>query len=307
MVLFGATGAAKDAQQGKNPHVKDTTDQAFRADVLDASMVQPVIVDFWAPWCGPCRTLGPMLERLVGAANGKVKLVKINIDENPAYAQQLRVQSIPTVYAFDKGRPVDGFMGAVPESQLKAFIERLSGQDAGAPDIDGALAAAREAMDLGDFGGAAQVYAGILQEDPEHVKAIAGLARCYLAGGDAARAAEILKMAPADKAGDPDLVSVRTALELADEGRDAGDPTTLETLLRQDPNDHAARFALARARIGRGDLAAAANELLEIVSRNREWNDQAARKLLLKIFDAAGPAADLTKEGRRRLSAILFS
>jgi putative thioredoxin len=233
--------------------------------------------------------------------------VKINIDENPAYAQQLRVQSIPTVYAFDKGRPVDGFMGAVPESQLKAFIERLGGADAGAPDIEGALAAAREAMDLGDFGGAAQVYAEILQEDPAHVKAVAGLARCYLAGGDASRAQEILKMAPADKAGDPDIVSVRTALELADEGRDAGDPATLELRLRQDPNDHAARFALARARIGRGDLAAAASELLEIVSRNREWHDHAARKLLLKIFDAAGPAADLTKEGRRKLSAILFS
>lgn len=301
MALFGG-GATQD-----NAHIKDTTDKDFRADVLEASMTQPVIVDFWAPWCGPCRTLGPMLERHVSAAKGKVKLVKINIDENPAYAQQLRVQSIPTVYAFDKGRPVDGFMGAVPESQIKAFIARLSGEGAGPAGLEEALAVAKEAMDLGDFGGAAQIYAEILQGEPENIKAIAGLARCYLAGGDPERAGEILKMTPQGKETDADIISVRAALELADEGRDAGDPATLEALLRQNANDHNARFALARAKIGRGDLPAAADHLLDIIARNRDWNEQAARKLLLKIFDAAGPTADLTKDGRRRLSAILFA
>jgi putative thioredoxin len=283
--------------------IKDGTDATFAKDVIEASRQQPVIVDFWATWCGPCKTLGPALERAVTAAKGAVKLVKIDIDKNPAYAQQLRVQSIPAVFAFVDGRPVDGFMGAVPESQIKTFIERLSG-GAGGGALDELLAMAQESLDAGDSGGAAQAYAQILHEDPQNVKAISGLARITLASGDVEQAQQILAMAP-EGAKDAELDSVRAALALAAEA--PSETAELEQKVAQNPDDHEARLELAKALAGHGRLQEAADHLLTIIERDREWNDQAARKQLLTVFEAAGPMSDVAKQGRRRLSSILFS
>jgi putative thioredoxin len=283
--------------------IKEGSDATFMADVIEASKNQPVIVDFWATWCGPCRQLTPALEKAVLAAKGAVKLVKIDVDKNPAFAGQLRVQSIPTVYAFDGGRPVDAFMGAVPESQLKAFIDRLSGP-AAPSDVDQILSLAKESLDLDDIGGAAQAYAQALQMDPENVKAIAGLARCYLKGGDVERAREILEMAPAD-AKDADLDSVRAALVLASDG--PSETTDLERRVAANPDDHEARFDLAKALAAEGRFQAAADHLLAIIAADRTWNDEAARKQLLTVFEAAGPMSDVAKQGRRKLSSILFS
>jgi putative thioredoxin len=303
MTLIGqtSTGAAKPA----GDLIKDATDASFVADVIEASKTTPVIVDFWATWCGPCRQLGPALEKAVIAAKGAVKLVKIDVDRNPAYAGQLRVQSIPAVFAFVDGRPVDGFMGALPDSQVKAFVDRLAqaggGAEAGVEDM---LALARESLELGDLGGAAQAYAQVLQADPENLKALGGLARVYLAGGDAERAQELLDMAP-EGAKDPDLDGVRAALALAAEA--PSETAEFERRLAADPDDHEARFELAKALAGRGQMMEAVDELLRIVERDRAWNDEAARKQLLTIFEAAGPASEVAKQGRRKLSAVLFS
>lgn len=285
--------------------IKEATDASFMADVVEASRQQPVLVDFWAPWCGPCRQLTPLLEKVVTAAKGAVKLVKINVDENPGFAGQLRVQSIPAVFAFKDGQPVDGFMGALPESQLKAFIDRLVG-NAGGPsaDVEALLAQAAESVALGDVGGAAQAYAQILSLEPENLKAIAGLARCYLVNGDAERASEVLDMVPAG-ASDPDLTAVRAALALAAKG--GAETSALERRLQADPSDHQARFELAQARAAQGDFAAASDQLLQIIEKDRTWNGDAARKELLTVFEAAGLSSDIAKAGRRRLSAILFS
>jgi putative thioredoxin len=299
MSLLGETQAPGDL-------IKDGSDASFAKDVIEASRTQPVVVDFWATWCGPCKTLGPALERAVVAAKGKVKLVKIDIDKNPAYAGQLRVQSIPTVYAFVDGRPVDGFMGAVPESQLKAFIDRLSAKGpAGAADeTDELLALAKESLEVGDMGGAAQAFAQVLRADPQNLSAIGGLARCYLAGGDTERAAEVAAMAPPD-AKNPDLESVRAALKLAEAA--PSETAALERRLAEDAGDHEARFEYAKALAGRGKFQDAADQLLTIIAADRDWNDQAARKQLLTVFEAAGQTSEVAKQGRRRLSSILFS
>jgi putative thioredoxin len=303
MSLIGEAAAPGDL-------IKEGTDAGFAKDVIDASRDTPVIVDFWATWCGPCKTLGPALEKAVLAAKGAVKLVKIDIDKNPVFAGQLRVQSIPTVYAFVDGRPVDGFMGAVPESQLKDFIDRLvksAGGAAGDADgvgIDALVAMGKESLELGDIGGAAQAFAEALQAEPDNVAAIGGLAKAYLAGGDAERAAEIAAMAPADAKG-AELESVRAALALA---KDApSDTAGLEQRLAKDPADHAARLEYATALAGRGQFAEAADQLLTIIAADREWNEQAARKQLLTVFEAAGAGSEVARQGRRRLSAILFS
>jgi putative thioredoxin len=300
MSLIGEAAAPGDL-------IKEGTDAGFAKDVIDASHETPVIVDFWATWCGPCKTLGPALEKAVLAAKGAVKLVKIDVDKNPVFAGQLRVQSIPTVYAFVEGKPVDGFMGAVPESQVKEFIARLAkagGGAAGGSEIDALMAMGKESLELGDVGGAAQAFAQALQAEPDNVAAIGGLAKTYLAGGDAERAAEIVAMAPAD-AKHADLESVRAALALA---KDApADTAEFEHRLAQDPDDHAARLEYATALAGRGQFQEAADQLLRIIEADREWNEGAARKQLLTVFEAAGASSDVARQGRRRLSSILFT
>lgn len=284
--------------------VRDGSDKGFMADVIEASRETPVIVDFWAPWCGPCRTLAPLIEKTVRAAKGKVRLVKINIDENPGIAGQLGVKSIPAVYAFDKGRPVDGFMGAIPESQIKLFVDRLAGESV-EDDVEALLEQAAESLALGDLGGAAQSYAAALQVDPSHPKAIAGMARVYLASGDPEHARSVLEMAAPEKANDADIAGVRAALELA--AAAGGDASALRAKVEANPADLHSRFELAEALSARGDLEGASEHLLAIIASQRDWNEDAARKQLIKIFEAAGPASELARQGRRKLSAILFS
>lgn len=288
-------------------HVSDTTDQDFMTDVVEASAQQPVIVDFWAPWCGPCRTLGPTIEKAVEGRKGQVKLVKINIDENPAIAGQLGVRSIPAVYAFDKGRPVDAFMGALPEGQINAFIDKLlSGTDAGQMIAD-ALAQAEAATQAGDISTAAQIYAGIVQEDAENVTAVAGLARCYLANGDKARAEALLDMVPEDKQNDSAVKGVRTAIEMM---ADATSPDEFEETLSAvlaDPGNHDLRYDLAEKYAAAGRFGDAVDHLLIILASKLDWGEGKAKEKLLQVFEAAGPADPATIEGRRRLSSLMFA
>ena len=297
MSLIGETAApAVDV-------IKEGSDAGFVADVIEASRVQPVIVDFWATWCGPCKQLGPALEKAVKATNGAVKLVKIDIDKNPVYAGQLRVQSIPTVYAFDGGKPVDGFTGALPESQVKAFVDKLVKAPA-VSELDALIAEGREALEAGDTGGAAQSFAEALALAPDNLDAIGGLARCYLAGGDTERAAEVAAMAP-EGAKNADLESVRATLALARAA--PADTAGAERRLAANADDHAARAELAAALAAKGKLAEAADQLLDLIARDRDWNEGAARTQLLTVFEAAGQTSEITRQGRRRLSSILFS
>ena len=294
-----------DPKAASDDLIKDGSDAGFMADIVEASKVQPVIVDFWATWCGPCRTLTPMLEKAVRAAEGKVKLVKIDVDANPAYAGQLRVQSIPTVYAFVDGKPVDGFQGAVPESQLKAFIDKLAGGPGINSDVEQLLSLGAESLSLNDLGGAAQAYAQVLTLEPENENAIAGMARVYLADGDADQARQTLAMAPTDSK-NAEVVSLRAQLSLAS-AAPTGEAEALAARVAANPSDHQARYDLSLAQAAGGDFKGAVDSLLAIVSADREWNDQAARKQLLTVFEAAGPASDVARDGRRRLSSILFA
>ena len=302
MTLIGETASAK-ATPGDL--IKDGSDKNFAADVIEASKDQPVVVDFWATWCGPCKQLTPALEKAVLAAKGAVKLVKIDIDKNPVFAGQLRVQSIPTIYAFHAGRPVDGFNGALPESQVKAFVDKLA-KLAGpvVSELDELLALGKESLEVGDMGGAAQAFAQALGLDPKNLAAIGGLARCYLVGGDLERAGEAAAMAP-DDATNPDLDSVRAALKLA--AAAPSDTAPFERRLALDENDHDARLELAKALAAQGRFEAAADHLLTLIAKDREWNEGAARAQLLLVFEAAGSGSEVARQGRRRLSSILFS
>jgi putative thioredoxin len=272
---------------------------------MTESMKQPVLVDFWAPWCGPCKQLTPVIEKAVKAAGGKVKLVKMNIDEHPQIAGQLGIQSIPAVIAFQRGQPVDGFMGALPESQVKGFIERLVGPVASA--ADDLLAEAASLAAQGDATGAAELYAAVLAQDPENVAALAALAKLHVDLGDVESARRFIAMAPQAKANDPALAGARAAIELAEQAASLGDLAEFQRRLEANPIDHQARFDLALGLNARGKRQEAVDQLLEIVRRDRSWNEDGARKQLVQFFEAWGPTDENTIAGRRKLSSVLFA
>jgi len=293
-----------------NDLIKDTTTQTFMQDVIEASKVQPVLVDFWAPWCGPCKQLTPVLEKVVRAAKGKAKLVKMDIEADPAIfqqlAQQMGIQSIPAVIAFANGQPVDGFLGALPESQITAFVERLIKDRIGGEEKD-LLAAADAALAEGDAPGAADLYAQVLAEDPDNVQALAGLARCYIEAGNIEQAKQTLALIPENKHGDTAVAAARAALELTEQASSLGPLMELEQKVSANPLDHQARFDLALALNAGGRREEALDHLLDIVRRDRNWNEDGARKQLVQLFEAWGPTDEVTLSGRRQLSSILFA
>jgi len=284
--------------------IKNTTTANFMRDVVDASMTVPVLVDFWAPWCGPCKQLTPILEKAVRAAKGAIRLVKLNIDDHPEVPGQMGVQSVPAVFAFQEGKPVDGFMGALPESRVSAFIARLIGEnaDSGA-DID----AAEAALAAGDVNTAAQAFGEILRNDAENAQAAAGLAKCYIKTGDLTRAEQTLALVPPAKADSAPVASARAALELARKADQTGDVEELRAKVAADPSAPQPRFDLALALNAAGDRQGALDELLVLVAKNRTWDDDAARKQLVQLFDAWGPDDPATSAGRQRLSSLLFA
>jgi putative thioredoxin len=296
-------GAAAPPAEGL---IKETTTQAFAKDVIEESRRQPVLVDFWAPWCGPCRQLTPILEKVVRAAKGKVKLVKMNIDDHPAVAGQMGIQSIPAVFAFVNGQPVDGFLGALPENQVAAFIERLT-KDRISGDEKDQLKLADAALVDGDPTTAAEIYAQILAEDGANVHALAGLARCYVETGAIEQAKQTLAMVPDGKRNEPSVAAARAAIELAEQAASVGSIGELEHKVSSNPTDHQARFDLAIALNAKGRRQEALDQLVEIVRSDRKWNDDGARKQLVQLFEAWGPTDPLTVDGRKRLSSILFA
>jgi putative thioredoxin len=299
MLQDGLTATAPDV-------VKETTTQAFVKDVIEESRRQPVLVDFWAPWCGPCKQLTPVLEKAVKGAKGKAKLVKMNIDEHPSIPGQMGIQSIPAVIAFVNGQPIDGFLGALPESQVTAFIERLIKDRVGGEEKD-LLKEADAALAEGDATTAADIYAQILAKDATNAQALAGLARAYVETGAIEQAKQTLALVPQSKQNDPAVAAARAALELAEQTKSVGPVGELEQKVAANPLDHQARFDLALALNGKGQRKEALDHLLEIVRRDRKWNDDGARKQLVQLFDAWGPTDEATIEGRRRLSSILFA
>ncbi|MGA3305562.1 MAG: thioredoxin [Stellaceae bacterium] len=317
-IIGKGASAPKGPALGQSPAngaaglIKDGSTESFMADVIEASSQAAIVVDFWAPWCGPCKQLGPALEKAVAAAKGAVRLVKINVDENQELAAQMRIQSIPAVYAFKDGRPVDGFVGALPEGQVKQFVQKLAslgpgGGEAVSPVAD-ALALAKSAQQAGDMARAANIWTQVLQMEPANLEAIAGLARFAVTKKDFAKAKEMLALVPADQAGQAEIAAAKAALELAEAGaKTAGATAELEARLAQNPKDHQARLDLAGALFAAGEREKAIDQLLESIRLDREWNEQAARKQLLKLFEAVGLADPLTVASRKRLSAILFS
>jgi putative thioredoxin len=303
-ILEQGNGAAPQAAPDL---IKETTTQTFVKDVIEESKQQPVLIDFWAPWCGPCRQLTPILEKVVHAANGKVKLVKMNIDEHPAIPGQMGIQSIPAVIAFVNGQPADGFMGALPESQVTAFVNKLTAGMPGEPNIAEILKEAETLLAEGDAANAASVYAEVLSVDATNIAALAGLAKCYATTGAIDQAKQTLAMVPESKRGDAAVKAVQAMIDLTEQASSLGPVTELEQKVAANPLDHQARFDLATALNAAGKRTEATQQLLEIVKRDRKWNEDGARKQLVQFFDAWGATDEATVEGRKRLSTILFS
>jgi putative thioredoxin len=305
--LYGLDGGqAKPNANGAaaSSAVKEATTASFAADVIAESARQPVLVDFWAPWCGPCNQLGPVLEKIVQSSGGKVKLVRMNIDEHPEIAGRLGVRSIPAVIAFQHSQPVDGFMGALPESEVRGFVERLVGPLGGDADL---LAEAEALAAAGDTAGAAKIYTGIIAEDPGDLAAIAGLAKNLIATGELENAKTILASTPASGESDAAIIGARAALDLAEQAASIGDFSDLKRKIEADPNDHQARFDYAIGLSAQGNREEAASVLLDLIRRDRAWNDDGARKQLLQFFEAWGPMDPATISARKRLSTLLFS
>lgn len=306
MMDFMTAGTAPEAAD----LIKDSSEAEFMADVVETSQTVPVIVDFWAPWCGPCKTLGPALEQAVTAAKGAVKMVKINVDEAQMLAGQMRIQSIPTVYAFYQGQPIDGFQGALPPSEIQEFIDRVitaSGGETAGAGLDDAVTAADEMLEAGEIADAMETYAAVIGEDANHVGAYAGLARAHLAQDDADQAEAVLNGAPAEISTAPEIEAVHAQIELARQAADAGPVAELTAAVEADPANFQARFDLAQALHAAGDVEQAVDQLLDLFRRDREWNDGAAKAQLFTIFDALAANDPIALNGRRKLSSLIFA